>query len=521
MKKSALTPQTQPLVQPSDVTYLGTLRLPAGVGNPNGLGIVGDLMYVCTYGGGTTGIAQVRIPVNGIGQATIVDGTKPLPNTIQLHRGGTYNDVICGGVLPRTDGSIVASGWNYYDGGGGQWKSHWFGQPSVMQGPFTMEVSDVGMYGAGPIGGAVAMQAQTKRGGAINAALQAELDKAPSESFVIEPKASTLVEPLAVSWYREAMIGGYMGHVPPEWQVLFGGSGLSGQCSVPIIFRTSSGPCVSVFDPATVDGRAVIPSKMLCGYPYEHATLGKWEASPPGQFYGASDQLGSVAFPPGTRSVLFTGRHGDTNCYGPATNNPALVGTKCNPTSAYNCCFDPYDAMQGNHGAPYRPSMWAYDANDLLKVKQGTLKPWDVAPYARFDLPGLTLTQPYYLRAGFFDPATMRYYVGDNGSNIIHVFKIGVGSPPTPTDCVGSYGTPTFSTWTACNAAGVQTRVKTTPYNVTTPASGGGTPCLPTLTVTETQPCPPSSGNLIATATVVTSNDASVPVGATLKITIE
>lgn len=538
-KLAAQTPQTQPLVQPSDVKYLGTLRLPSGVGNPNGLGVAGDLMYVATYGGGTTGIAVVRVPASGLGTATLVAGTKPLPNTIAVHRGGTYNDIICGGILPLADGSIVASGWTYYDGGGGQIRSHWSGpSPSALAGPFTMEVSDVGMYSAGPVGARM----QTRRG--ISDAEQAELDKAPPESFDLEPRASKSAResgqtlgPLAVSWYRSSMVGGYMGHVPPEWQALFGGSALTGQCAIPIIFRTSLGPCASVFDPAKVGAGEPIPSKMLVGYPYEHPTLGKWEASPPGQFYGASDQLGSVAFPPGTRSVLFTGRHGDTNCYGPATNQQALVGTMCNPTSAYKCCFDPFDAMQGNHGAPYRPSMWAYDANDLLLVKQGTKKPWEVAPYARFDLPGLALDQPYYLRAGWFDPATMRYYVGDTGSPIIHVFQITVGTPPPPppppgnVNCLESAGA--WSPWSTCDANNTRTRTRV--WTTTTAKQGTGTACAftgsgavgGTATETASEACtpPPPVTPLSVTAQVLDTTGSSpgvtIPVGTKLTITVK
>lgn len=445
-----LAPQQQPLVQPGDVTYLGTLRLPAGIGNPNALAVDGDLMYVGTYFGvkpdnsNTAGVAVVRVPAGGLGAATLVAPPALVPNTIKCHRGGTYNDVIIGGILPRPGGLVVA-GFTYYDGGGGQTRSHWAGPtPDKLAGPFTMEVSDVGKYSAG-----------------------------------------------SESWFRSSMVGGYMGTIPPEWQALFGGAALTGQCCIPIIFRTSLGPCASVFDPSQVGAIEPIPSKMIVGYPYEHPTLGTFEDNPPKQFYGAADQLGSVAFPAGTRSVLFTGRHGDTKCYGPATDDPTLVGTVFGGDPLPRC-FDPFDPMRGNHGAPYRPSMWAYDAAELLAVKQGAKKPWDVKPYARFDLPGLPLNQPYYLRAGWFDQATGRYYVGDNGSPVIHVFKIGVGAPPPPTpiDCIpGTVITSrVVATGECVNGSRTITEEFTRSGDV--PAVNGGKPCTPNVwTATRTEAC--------------------------------
>ena len=62
--------------------------------------------------------------------------------------------------------------------------------------------------------------------------------------------------------------------------------------------------------------------------------------------------------------------------------------------------------------------MWAYDANDLLAVKQGTKQPWDVQPYAKWTLPGMPIDGVTNLmRAGYYDPATRRLYVGSTDSH--------------------------------------------------------------------------------------------------------
>ena len=142
-----------------------------------------------------------------------------------------------------------------------------------------------------------------------------------------------------------------------------------------------------------------------------------------------------MAFPAGTRSVLFTGRHGDTWCYGPGTGNSALVGTIDPAVSQYPYCYDPTDPFQGNHGPPYRPTMWAYDANELIAVKNGSKKPWDVQPYAKWTLPGMPIDGVTNLmRAGYYDPATRRLYVGSTDSLTVHVFEINnaVIPPPVP-----------------------------------------------------------------------------------------
>ena len=437
--------QTQPRIQASDVTYLGTITLPQGVGNPNALAVDGTTLYVgCYFGAGKTGVASMTMPAIG-GTATLLTPCSQLPNLTQVHMGGTYTDIIASGILPW-QGKIVVAGTTYYDGSGGQVKSHWTGTATTHTGPFAMVVSDVGQYTD------------------------------------------------VVTRYREAFVGGFQGLIPPEWRAAFGGPALAGGCCFPIIFRTSRGPSASVYDPADVGVVDPIPSKMIVGYPEEHQTLGRWDDSPPSPYYGGTDQMGSVGFPAGSRSVLFTSRHGDQFCYGPGTANQALVGTIDPAVSHYAYCYDPHDALQGNHGPPYRPIMTAYDANDLLAVKNGTKKPWDVQPYAKWQLPGLPLDRPWYLRAGWWDESRRWYLVGDTSSNVVRVFGIGSsGPPPIDKDCVFTSAI-TTSPWlpTVCPAPPVkpeQFATETTTITVTSPAVGNGKACPVTSSRQVRQDC--------------------------------
>jgi hypothetical protein len=370
---AAQSPQSQPLVQAGDVVHIGVITAPNGAGlggGVNGMAVEGNRWY---YGCAAAGVAVLTLPPLG-GTAQVISPCAWFPKTDQVHP--TNREVITGGVLPWL-GRIVTSGWIYYDQSGGAVRSHWTG-------------ADV----------------------------------------------ASLIGPYQVGTDRAGMVGGYMGVIPQEWRALLGGPALTGQCCIPTVFRSSYGPSVSVFNPAHLGAPQIlspgdagpptsVPSTMLIGYPVEHQNLGAWDANPPNTYYGGTDQLGSVSFPAGTRSILFTGRHGDSWCYGPGTANWALVGTINPNVSPYPYCYDPTDPFQGNHGPPYRPTMWAYDANDVIAVKQGTKNPWDVQPYAKWTLPGMPIDgATNLLRAGYYDHSTRRLYVGSTDSMTVHVFEI-------------------------------------------------------------------------------------------------
>ena len=70
-------------------------------------------------------------------------------------------------------------------------------------------------------------------------------------------------------------VAGMMAAVPSEWQAKLGGPAITGQCCIPIIYRTSSGPSALAFDPSKV-GQASVSATALLYYPQDHATLGSW-----------------------------------------------------------------------------------------------------------------------------------------------------------------------------------------------------------------------------------------------------
>lgn len=216
---------------------------------------------------------------------------------------------------------------------------------------------------------------------------------------------------------QAGFVAGYMTSIPIEWREDFGGPALTGQCCINIISRSSAGPSVSVFDPASVGKVDPVPATMLVGYPLEHA-LG----DPAGQnpLFNHTTRITGVAFPPGSRTVLFIGRHG--------------TGPYCYDSA--EACGDPFDPYKGPHAPPYVHQVWAYDALDLLKVRRGELQPWEIAPYAVWQLPEMDQSGAASITGAAYDPLRGRLYVTevfgeDANGHRVHVYAIDVPTERT------------------------------------------------------------------------------------------
>ncbi len=233
---------------------------------------------------------------------------------------------------------------------------------------------------------------------------------------------------------RAGFVSGYMTMIPPEWRSSLGGSALTGQCCVPIIERSSLGPALSVFDPADVGARTPVPATQVLGYPIDHPTLGTWEA---GTLYNGTAGIGGVVFAEGTSTVLFFGDVGTGPvCYGIGTSDERLHGRPVPGHGGTPFCYDPIYADHGTHAYPYVMFLWAYDANDLVAVKQGRQAPWEVRPYASgaFDLP--FESERKQIGGAAYDPATRRVFLlarfQDGEGPVIHVMRLDSSQPSPP-----------------------------------------------------------------------------------------
>ena len=434
-------PQSAPLVQASDLVFRGSFTLPANDGA--GTSMVwdaGGALSIAAEGGLRIGctsfqsLARVSIPALG-GTAAILDPCRG-PSNISAVDPGDPNGHHLSGSL-SWGGRVVVSAYAYYDGSENAVASHWAG-----------------------------------------------------------PSLTALTGPVRVGSANPGFVGGPMTLIPAEWRTLLGGPALTEQCCIAIIGRSSLGPTASVFDPAQIGVVAPVPATMLVGYPIAHPTLGTYESSGVSGYNGGT-RIGGMAFPVGTRSLLFIGRQGGAFCYGTGTTNKALHMTP-NPAGDL-WCYDPINGDKGGHAYPYRHQVWAYDANDLLAVKQGTKPSWEVVPYGLWTLPGMDATSSATMRGATYDPATRRLYVTQDayGSpQTVYVYEIAVGTPPPPpppaaVNCAGVWADALSApTPLDCPATQQQTRTRTRTFTMTTPASNGGLACPVSPVVTaETSAC--------------------------------
>lgn len=202
-------------------------------------------------------------------------------------------------------------------------------------------------------------------------------------------------------------VSGYMTLVPNEWQPLVGGPALTGNCCLSIISRTSSGPALSVFNPDDVGRVNPVPATELVGYPLDQELA-------PGHarnlLFNLTTVIKGVAFPSGTRSVLFLGRIGEGSyCYGEVS-----------------VCPDPANPYKADHMYPYLHQVWAYDILDLIEVKNGNKRPWEVKPYATWRLPEMNDTGSATIAGAAYDQTTRRLYITEDFGEQprVHVYEI-------------------------------------------------------------------------------------------------
>ena len=366
----AQSPTTQPLLGKESLVYEGAFRLPAGFdggGKPMAWNPWNSTLYI--GGQGQQAIAEVNIPAirNATSLTTLETATirTPFRQPADIGLLQCSEAKLTGGVLPWL-GNLIVSGYCYFESGV-ETRSHWRVSGTTATGPV-----QVGSLGAGFVSGA-------------------------------------------------------MTPIPAEWQPLFGGPALTGQCCIPIISRTSAGPAASVFDPAQVGTTNPVPAVPVVGYPMGHWTLGTADSN--NTPYNSTQYMGGLVFPPGTRSVLFfAGRKAMGQfCYGPGTDDQSLHMTPYpGAPQSEKWCYDPVNHDKGTHGYPYAHFVYAYDANDLVAVKNGTKERWSLIPQTwTFDVP-----MQYGQRVidgVAYDPATKRIFLtagnGDTYKPLVHVFK--------------------------------------------------------------------------------------------------
>jgi hypothetical protein len=414
--------QTGTKIELSHFVYKGAFRVPKG--NLGGDSTRGESL---SYGGMTLTynplrdslfivghpnenmIVEISIPglvqstnINDLNTAgvlqTPVDITNGNWGNLKMDGGAVTNGGKPGGFLVHNN-KLFGSSWAYYDGGKSAARSHFVASPDWR----STGTQFRGMYRVGQ-----------------------------------HPVTSGVV--------NGGFVGGYMAHIPDEWQPALGGPALTGIGAIPIISRTSFGPCAWVFDPSDVGEKDPAPATMLVGYPAQYPTLGAYGDSP-SLYYNRATEVRGIVFPEGGSSVLFFGRHGlgktgkGDSCYGSGTKDPALHGTEVPGTNGgTKYCYDPTDGTKGTHAYPYVYRIWAYDAHQFVKVKNGTVnpstgqsfQPWDVIPYAIWDITFPFAVEDAHILGVAYDPSTQRVFISQQAGErygmspfpLIQVFQL-------------------------------------------------------------------------------------------------
>lgn len=393
-------PQTEPLVQQSDLVYQGSFALPQGATNQTSFAYGG---YGLAYDSADNSLfltghnwfqytAEISIPTpvstTNVNSLPIASEIQPLTDALQGQLNSIDPSVTgqkdIGGYLVYNN-RLIVSAYVFYDASGTQTVSH-FSRPISLS------------------------------------------------------NTSGLSGPFRVGTQYPGFVSGYMTLIPQEWQALLGGPALTGNCCLNIVSVQSNGPAVSVFNPDQLGVETPTPATPLVGYPLSNA-LGTWSSQ--SDLFNGTTQVTGVVFPNGTRSVLFFGRQGiGPFCYGPGTSNQSLAGTPSD-ANGDDWCYDPTNSAKGGHAYPYVYQVWAYDANDLLNVARGTEAQYNVKPYATWSisLPFTTPSSQIAILGAAYNANTNQIYISQSCiapgcTPVIDVLKLmmtGTSSTPSTT----------------------------------------------------------------------------------------
>jgi hypothetical protein len=456
----AQTPSTAPLIQSNNLSYIGSFKLPSGtLGSTYGFGYAGS-----------GGLGTYAVTYNPANNSLFIGGhpyeQKIAEVAIPQSLSGTPIATALQNLIDPLEGKL--SSINPSDPNSKIIGSAFVHSNQLYLGAFSY------YDGAGT---------QTK------------------SQFVRPTNLSTSGQvqgPFTVGNKYPGWVDKYATQIPTEWQSIFGGQVFVGGSGGAINSLQSWGPSVSAINPIA----GSIPATLVLGYPYGNS-LGSDSANP---YWGQSSVVFGVVFPQGTRSVLFFGKHGlGAFCYG--------TGAECN---------DPAIASKGSHNYPYRSQVWAYDANELVAVKNGQKQSWQVQPYAVWELDS-SFTD---IQGVGYNPVTRRIFVSaawqDNGQPLIRVYQINnIDSPPptptpTPTPTVAISATPSSVTsgssstltWsstnaTSCTASGA--------WSGTKASSGSQSTGNLTATATYSLTCTGAGGSATQSATVTVTPLATAP----------
>jgi len=206
-------------------------------------------------------------------------------------------------------------------------------------------------------------------------------------------------------------MGGAMTHIPPEWQVAFGGTVIATNAPVSVISANSFGPSMTVFDPDSLVGSSPPSGQTLVFYPQNSPLCGVSECEQRlnDTYTWMSGYVGR-AFVPGTRTILAIGVHPTGEMWYGGSTSPSGRRAFCD------------DGGSGQKASGMETRVLAFDALDLLDVKSGRKRAWEVRPYATWRLPEIESATCWDMISAAFEP--------DSGQIFVAVRRTGVADFP-------------------------------------------------------------------------------------------
>lgn len=435
--------QSNPLLQASDITWIGAFRAPTGTYNGTSLqyGGYGLSLFNDPLHGKTLWIEANAATSQGMVAQITIPGTSTSSTWSNLP-----SATVVRGINQIADSHAFScnNGWHLYgalqNGNNVVWSGTcWYAYNSDQPGTHGVSGHDISI----------------------------------SNDF-------TRWENVGTSYMRRA-VSGYMANIPADWQGLLGGNALTGNGSLSLIGETSAGPSAYVFDKTAIGSATTHAATRLLEYGITVATAID-PACPLGDCASALWSLqtfqGGMIVPDGYRTVLYGETHGqdDHYCYG---TEACCSGTgSCD--GGYGFGFPVCEDGKGPHTSLKRWQFLAYDLNDLLAVKNGTALYHDPAPYAIMT----SVYPPYFtgrchprMLGMAYDPDTRRLYISyDFGTEpTIQVFEIAAASSSTYTVTPSAGPNGSISPNTAQTVASGATMQFTVTPNSGYTASVGGT----------------------------------------------
>lgn len=395
-------PTTQPLVQAGDVTFVGKF----GITNAN-IGCQGF-----SYGGygmsfWKDGSGRKTLFMQGHDYRPECAGQIQVPADPQLKPATTsYSNLTMGTVLQAPAVySIDSSGGNRFGGAG---LDSGNGNPIAAQGFL--------VYNGRMI---ITAQNTYSFNQSVSIASKGSTTLAARDfsSLGFQGFSGVTANPRAAS--------GYIFLIPQEWRgpTLFNAPAMTGNCCWSVISTSSGGPALTTFNPDDVGVVNPVPGKTVLNYqtpssPVSCAPNGDCQSD----VFNLTSRVIGGGFVPNSRTVFFVEGHGTGRyCYGTAAEcgNDAVMSD-----------------VKGPHAQPYRYQILAYDANDLIAVKNGKLQTHQPRPYNQTSpwvLPEFNGDDPRGHGAAF-DPESGRLYIraADGNQPQVYVYQIALPSPAAP-----------------------------------------------------------------------------------------